>query len=158
MIKQSLAIMALLAFAGCASQNGGMASGPTQTPVQPQAGMQEQVGPVQAELAAYAGSHNYPTSQPTENNLRAAALVNSDQGMVKIYNFGPQPIRDADIWVNKAFVRHVTVIAPGTSVSLEFSNLYNSVGQQFSTRGEHVNSVQVEQGHQLENVMGPVTQ
>lgn len=158
MIKQGLALVALLAMAGCASQSGsqpqaGAGSSPADQSAQatgPGAQM-----PSEAELAAYAGAHQYPATQPAQNNLRAAALVDANQGIIKVYNFGTEPIRDADVWVNQSFVRHVNAIAPGTSVTLKMSNLYNGVGQQFSSRGEHVNLVQIQQGGTLSTLMGP---
>jgi hypothetical protein len=152
MIKQGLALAVLLFVAGCADQAPQSASSSGSQSSQTATSQ----GPTSAELAAYAGSHQYPQSEQAHSDIRAAALVNGD--VIKIYNFGTEPIRDADIWVNRAFVRHVNAIAPGSSVSINTSNLYNAVGQQFSAKGEHVNLVQVERDHSLENLMGPANE
>jgi hypothetical protein len=151
MIKQVVTVAALMALAGCASQ-----SQPQPSATQAQAS--DAQGPTGAELAAYAGSHQYPQTETARSDIRAAAIVNSDQGVIKIYNFGTDAIRDADIWVNRAYVRHVSAIAPGSSAMLRTSNLYNAVGQQFSAKGEHVNLVQVERDHELQTLMGPAAE
>jgi hypothetical protein len=153
MIKQTLALVAILTMAGCANEST--------TPVsQSQAANSQWAsqGQTQAELAAYAGAHRYPSSAQAKDDLRAAAIVNSDQGFLKIYNFGTQPIRDADVWVNQTFVKHIPAIAPGSSAVIQWSNLYNGLGQQFSAQGEHVNLVQIEQDHDLQTLMGPAAQ
>lgn len=154
MLKQGLAVVALLALAGCASDQGG--SQPTASNGSQTSQMAASEGPTSAELAAYAGSHQYPQGEQTHSDIRAAALINGD--MIKIYNFGTDPIRDADVWVNRAYVRHVNAIAPGSSVVIHTTNLYNAVGQQLAQKGDHVNIVQVEQDHTLQTLMGPAPQ
>ena len=153
MLKHGLGLAAVLIMAGCAADQGG-SSQPQAVSVSSQSAAPQP--PSTAELAAYAGSHQYPQNAKAGSELRAAALVNGN--VIKIYNFGTEPIRDADVWVNRAFVRHVSAIAPGSSVVIPMSHLYNSVGQQFSARGEHVNLVQVEQDHTLQNLMGPANE
>jgi hypothetical protein len=153
MFKQCLAAAAMMVMVGCASQ-----SEPTASQAQASQSLTAPQPPGPAELAAYAGSHQYPTGSPARNDLRAAALVNAEQGTLKVYNFGTEPIRDADLWVNQAFVRHIGQVAPGSSVTVQFANLYNGLGQQFSGRGDHVNLVQIEQDHNLQTLMGPVAQ
>ena len=159
MIKQGLALVALAALAGCTAQSG---SQPQATGSSPQSSQMmatgDSQGSNQAELAAYAGAHQYPATQPAKNELRAASIIDASQGVIKIYNFGTEPIRDADVWVNQAYVRHVNAISPGSGVSIPTSQLYNGMGQQFSTRGEHVNQVQIQQDHALYTLMGPVPQ
>jgi exo-beta-1,3-glucanase (GH17 family) len=151
MLKQVITAAALMiGAAGCASQ------APSE-PASTQAQASEQ-GPTSPELAAYAGSHQYPQTETARSDIRAAAIVNADQGVIKIYNFGTDAIRDADVWVNRAYVRHVSAIAPGSSATLRTANLYNAVGQQFSARGEHVNLVQIERDHALQTLMGPVAE
>lgn len=151
MLKHLITAAALMVGAGCASQ------APSE-PASTQAQVSEQQGPTSAELAAYAGSHQYPQTETSRSDIRAAAIVNADHGVIKIYNFGTDAIRDADVWVNRAFVRHVSAIAPGSSATLHTSNLYNAVGQQFSAKGEHVNLVQIERDHALQTLMGPAAE
>lgn len=156
MIKQGLALIALLAIAGCASEGTG--PGPTESQSTP-AQMSESYGGLnRAELAAYAGAHAYPTTMPVKSDLKVAAIVNADQRTIKIYNFGSEPIVDADIWVNQSYVRHVNAIAPGSSVTLPQASLYNSLGQQFAASGDHLNQVQIQLHHSVQNVWGPAAQ
>lgn len=154
MLKQGLAVAALLIMTGCASDQGG--SEPAASSGQQSAQVAAQQPPTTAELAAYAGSHQYPQGEQTRSDIRAAALVNGDT--IKIYNFSTDPIRDADVWVNRAYVRHVNAIAPGSSVAIHTNHLYNGVGQQFAAKGEHVNIVQIEQDHNLQTLMGPAAE
>ena len=151
MLKHILTAAALVTLVGCASQSSAPTDARQSQTAEPQ-------GPTTSELAAYAGSHQYPQSESSRSDIRAAAIVNANQGVIKIYNFGTDAIRDADVWVNRAFVRHVSAIAPGSSVSIRTPDLYNSVGQQFSAKGEHVNQVQVEQDHTLQTLMGPAAE
>ena len=149
MLKQGFMLLAALAVAGCGSDVFGPGD---------QARMTAQA-PTNAELAAYAGSHKYPATQPARDNLKAAAIVDSGRGVIKIYNFSNQPIQDADIWVNNSFVQHVRGIAPASApVTIRFSDLYNSLGQRFSAQNEHVNNVQIETGGNLYSVMGPAAE
>lgn len=155
MLTKSLTLVAILAMVGCASQSSQSPQARSAASQQPASQAQE---PTQEELAAYAGAHPYPTGEPARNDLRAAAIVAADQGVIKIYNFGTDAIRDADVWVNHSFVRHISGIAPGTSISLPMANLYNGLGQPFPSRGEHVNVVQIQQGNTMQTLMGPAAQ
>lgn len=157
MIKSTLALGVMLGLAGCASQPGSQPQANNNGGSQGMMAVEAQ-GPSHVELAAYAGAHPYPANTPAKDDLRAAAIVNLDQGIIKVYNFGTDPIRDADVWVNQSYVRHVNGIAPGGSASVPMSSLYNSLGQQFAARGEHVNLVQVQQDHTLHTLMGPAAQ
>lgn len=153
MLKQGLALAAAIVMAGCVADQGG-SSQPQAVSVSSQNSTSPP--PSTAELAAYAGAHPYPRDIQPRSDIRAAALINGD--LIKIYNFGTEPIRNADIWVNRAFVRHVSAIAPGSSIAIRTTSLYNSVGQQLAAKGEHVNLVQVEQDHSLQNLMGPINE
>jgi hypothetical protein len=154
MFKQGLAIAVLLMLAGCESQS----SAPASNSAVSQSQALPQNSPSPAELAAYAGAHPYPSGLPTRDDLKAAAIVNAEQGFIKIYNFSTESIREADIWINQAFVRHVSAIPPGSSITLQMANLYNGVGQQFSSRGEHVNRVEIQTDHDMQKIWGPAPQ
>ena len=140
MLKQAILVLAAAGLVGCASDQSGRMT--AQAPTAP-------------ELAAYAGAHTYPTTQPAKP-LKAAAIVNRDRGIIKIYNFTSQPIQGADIWVNQAFVQHVNGVAPGSAPAVvRFSDLYNGLGQQFSTQNEQVRTVQIESNGNLYTLEGP---
>ena len=118
--------------------------------------------PTDAELAAYAGSHKYPATQPTTQpakELKAAAIVDRNRGVVKVYNFSDQPIQNADVWINHAYVEHLRGLAPASApVLIRFSDLYNSFGQRFSSQNEQVRTVQVEQNGELYSLLGPAAE
>ena len=143
MLKQSLLLVAAVALVGCESLSGDNNARLTaQAPTAP-------------ELAAYAGAHKYPATQPAKE-LKAAAIVNRDRGTIKIYNFSNQPLQGVDVWVNQSFVQHLNGIAPGSApVVIRFSDLYNGLGQQFSSQNEQVHNVQIESGGNLYNLEGP---
>ena len=143
MLKQSSVLLLAAALVGCASNGNDSARTTAQAPTAP-------------ELAAYAGAHKYPATQPASNDLRAAAIVSRDRGIIKIYNFTNQPVANPDVWVNEAFVQHLPGIAPGSApVVIRFSDLYNGLGQQFSSQNEQVRSVQIESDGKLYTLQGP---
>jgi len=156
MIRHGLAIAVVLMLTGCASQQSSPASNSavsSQAQTPPAA-----TPPAPAELGAYAGSHPYPSSMPTREDLKAAAIVNAEQGLIKIYNFSSDPIREADVWVNQSYVRHVSAIPPNASITIPMIDLYNGVGQMFSARGEHVSRVEIQTDHDMQKLWGPAPQ
>jgi hypothetical protein len=122
----------------------------------PDSGRMANNAPTMPQLAAYAASHPFPTTEPSDH-LRAAAIVNRSNGTIKIYNFSDRPIRDADIWVNKAFVQHVSGIAPNSSVVMPMNQLYDGLGQNFATVNAHVNTVQLQMSNEFYNLEGPAS-
>lgn len=144
MFKRSLLLVAAMAAAGCSSNPFGP-------------GDDSRVvakAPTDAELAAYAGSHKYPSTQPA-SELKAAAIVDRARGVIKIYNFNHRPIQDADVWVNHSYVAHVRGLAPASApVYIRLSDLYNTFGQRFSSQNEQVQSVEIEQSGQLYSLLG----
>lgn len=146
MLRQSLVLLAAVAAAGCGTDMFGPSD----------SGRLAAQAPTGAELAAYAGSRRFPATQPADNSLRAAAIVNHAQGVVKIYNFSDQPIQDADIWVNRSYVEHVRGIAPSSApMTIRFADLYNGLGQRFSSQNGQIRSVQIESNGKLYTLEGP---
>lgn len=141
MLRTSLVLVAAMAVAGCESQNDS-ARVATNAPTVPQ-------------LAAYAGSRQYPTTMPVIDHFRIAAVVNRASGIIKIYNFDSRPVRDANVWVNKTFVQHINGIAPNSSAIIRSGDLYNGLGQSFASLNSPVSVVQVEMDNQLLNAQGP---
>jgi hypothetical protein len=142
MLKQTIVLLGAVALAGCQGAGDQSARMTAQAPTAP-------------ELAAYAGAHRYPATQPARP-LNAAAIVNRDRGIIKIYNFTNQPIQGADIWVNQAFVQHVNGIAPGSAPAvIRFADLYNGLGQQFSSQNEQVRTVRIESSGNVYTLEGP---
>ena len=146
MLKRSLALVGALALAGCGTDM----FGPNDS-----ARLAAQA-PTNAELAAYAGSHKYPTTQPAKDNLKVASIIDPNRGVLKVYNFSNQPIQDGNVWVNQSYVQHIRGIAPGSApVLIREGDLYNNLGQRFSSQQEHVRTVQIETAGNLYTVMGP---
>lgn len=142
MLKQAALLLAAATLIGCESTASDSARLSAQAPTAP-------------ELAAYAGAHKYPSMQASRD-LRAAAIVNRDRGVIKIYNFSSQPLSGVDVWVNQAFVQHLNGIAPGSApVVIRFTDLYNGLGQQFSSQNEQVHVVQLEADGHLYTLEGP---
>jgi len=143
MLKLSLALAAL-ALAGCADMFGSNNSARMAT-----------VAPTGAELAAYAAAHPYPTTMPTNEHFRAAAIVDRANGTIKIYNFDTKPIADATVWVNRSFVQHLNGIAPNSSAVVLINQLYNGMGKSLSSLNEPITIVQLEMNGTLYTLQGP---
>ena len=143
MWKQGATLFAAVALAGCGAMNTDTSRMTAQAPTD-------------AELAAYAGGHKYPATQPAKDDLKAAAIVDRQREVIKIYNFGNRPIESGDVWVNQSFVQHLTGVAPGAAPRvIRFSDLYNGMGQQFSKQNEQVRTVQVQSDGNLYTLQGP---
>ena len=140
MFKQCLVMAAALALAGCETDSARITA----------------QAPTDAELAAFAGGHQYPATQPTKNDLRAVAIVDRSAGLLKLYNFSSRPLDNADVWVNQSYVQHIRGIAPGSApVVIRFRDLYNSLGQRLSSQNEQVHLVQVSASGTLYTLQGP---
>jgi hypothetical protein len=142
---RSILLMCALAAAGCASSNDDSARMSTQALTSPQ-------------LAAYAASHPFPANASASDQLRAAAIVNRSAGTIKVYNFDTKPIRDAEIWVNKAYVQRVSGIAPNSSVLMRFDELYNGLGQSFSSPNGPVSTVHIRMDGTIYALQGPAAE
>jgi len=146
MFKTSLMLTALvgLGLAGCQS-NGDSARLSTNASTVP-------------ELAAYAAAHTYPTTMPAAETVHAAAIVNRSNSTIKIYNFGTRPIREARIWVNKAYVQHINGIASNSSAVIRMDELYNGLGQNFLALNAPVSIVQVQSEDGFYTLLGPAAE
>jgi hypothetical protein len=109
------------------------------------------------ELAAYAASHEFPATRPS-NDLRVAALVSPDRSVIKIYNFTNDPLADVDVWVNGSFAQHIRGLGANGNVVVKTSDLYNHFGKSFASQSEPVSRVQIKVGDSLYNTMGPITE
>jgi hypothetical protein len=134
--------MCALAATGCASSNDDSARMSTQALTGP-------------ELAAYAASHPFPSTANTSDQFKLAAIVNKSAATIKVYNFDNKPVRDAEIWVNKAYVQRVSGIAPNSSALIRFDQLYNGLGQAFSAPNGPVSTVNLRMDGTVYTVQGP---
>jgi hypothetical protein len=109
------------------------------------------------ELAAYAGNARFPQTQPVVEQT-IAAIVSRDKKTLKLYNFGKQPIRNVDVWVNGSFVKRIGGIAPQSNVVISTDEIYNGLGHTLASRGEEVSRVQLADSVRLTTVMGPASE
>ena len=109
------------------------------------------------ELAAYAGNARFPQTQPVMEPT-VAALVSRDNRTLKLYNFGKQPIRNVDVWINGSFVKRIGGIAPQSKVVINTTEIYNGLGHTLASRGEEVSRVQIDDRGRLSTLMGPLAE
>jgi hypothetical protein len=135
-----------LALSGCAGGGGAKSSTDgTNIPNTP------------TELAAYAGNARFPQTQPVVDQT-IAAIISRDKKQLKLYNFGKQPIRNVDVWVNGSFVKRIGGIAPGSNVVISTNEIYNGLGHTLASRGEEVSRVQLADSARLITLMGPASE
>ena len=106
------------------------------------------------QLAAFAAQSQYPTKQAADD-LKVAALVNTDDGTIKLINTTSQALTDTKLWVNGAYVTHVDTIPAQATVTIKRENLYNHDGIPFTKANVAVSKVQLEQGDKFYNLQGP---
>jgi hypothetical protein len=108
------------------------------------------------QLAAYAASVKYPTTQPQELR-QLAATVNSQNTAITLRNFGTRPVTDFNLWVNGAYVMHVDRLEPSGAATFKTENLFNAAGIPLSANAAApIRQVQVETSDgALWNVQGP---
>lgn len=96
-----------------------------------------------AERAAFAASATYPQQQPS-TDLPALALIDRDDGTIRILNPTDQAIRDANVWVNGNFVARVDSIPPHGGVTLRREVFYNPAGRSLSDLTTPATTVQLD--------------
>jgi hypothetical protein len=142
--------LVLLALAAAASVAGCSANGEFNPVGQ---GAEKEMTPTQ--LAAFAATAKYPDTQPL-NGLKVAAIVNRDKGTIKIYNFSGQPIHNARVWINKAYVAKIDGVAPQNKATVEVDKLYGPFGNNFASQKDTpISSVQLQTDEGLFDVEGP---
>jgi hypothetical protein len=106
------------------------------------------------QLAAFAAQSQYPSKQASDD-LRVAALVNREEGTIKIVNSTPQALTDAKLWVNGTYVTHVDTVPARGLVTIKRENLYDQKGISLSKANASINRVQLEMGDKFYNLEGP---
>ena len=106
------------------------------------------------QLAAFAAQSQFPSKQPSDD-LRVAALINKDNGSIKIINTTQQAINDAKLWVNGSFVTHIDTIPAKGVLTVKRENLYDQKGIPFSKANIGISKVQLETSDKLYNLEGP---
>lgn len=144
MLKQTIALAALLSLAGCAGKaEFGADSNRQMTPTQ---------------LAAFAASTEYPREWTARNDMKVAAIVDRDDQSIKLYNFTDQPIRDAKLWVNQSFVGRIDGIAPMSKAVVRGERFYDKMGNSYADQKVEVTRVELQTPDALYNLQGPITE
>jgi hypothetical protein len=110
------------------------------------------------QMAAFAASEDnaYPNQAKASDDLRVAAIVDREDGVVRVYNFTDERISNAKLWVNQQYVYRIPAISPNDSVKISRARLYNSRGASLSREKAPISNVQLQRGDELSNLMGPV--
>jgi hypothetical protein len=106
------------------------------------------------QLAAFAAQSQYPSKQASDD-LRAAALVNREDGTIKIINSTSQALTDTRLWVNGTYVTHVDTVPARGMITIKRENLYDQKGISLSKANASINKVQLEMGDKFYNLEGP---
>ena len=146
MIRTALSIVTAVALAGCSAS----------TSFHPQSSSTR--ADETAQLAAYAATAEYPTRSPAKEDLRAAAVVNRDNGSIRIYNFTDRPLTGANVWINGAYVQRADTIPARGSVALSRNRFFDRSGTNFASGNAPINRVELQFDNDLYMLMGPVYQ
>lgn len=142
-LRTSLAVAGIALLAGCAG-GGGVES--------PFAG---DSGSRQAQLAAYAASTPYPSTQATPAT-HLGAIVNRDDKTLRILNFSDQQVKDGRVWINGAFVHRIQSVPPHSSVTLRLDQFYNNTGRSMKDMSITPENVQLQADGNLYSLQGPL--
>ncbi len=136
MIRYALAGLVMATMVGCSSSGG------IKMPFASK-------GEDRAQLAAYAAATHYTGDVKPSTDLKAAALISPKGDSVKIVNFDDQPIRDANVWINRTFVHKVATIAPHASVDLDRKEFFDASGQDMAKLNSVIHEVELQAGDRL---------
>ena len=136
MIRYALAGLVMATMVGCSS--GGGISMPFASK-----------GEDRAQLAAYAAATHYPGDMKPSSDAKVAALIDAKGDAVRIVNFQDQPIRDANVWINRTFVHKVATIAPHASIELNRKEFFDASGQDMAKLNSVIHDVELQAGDKL---------
>lgn len=143
-------MIAVAGLSGCAANGGkGGSSGSSTASF-------DEMTPTQ--IAAWSATSKYPTTAASSKRLDVFVVVNQSKNVIKAYNTGGEPIRNAKLWVNKTFVAKIDGIAPSAPVLIKTDRLYDSIGNVFAKQTLEVSAVQLEIDGVLHEVHGPVSE
>lgn len=137
--RVAVVALASITLIGCASSNNEY--NPSAKPTQ---------------LAAYAASAKYPTTQAHE--LRQLTVtVDRQNNTITLRNFGVRPLQNFNLWVNGAYVLHVDRLDANGAKTISTGDLFNASGTPLSGMStDSIRLVQVETSDgDLWTVQGP---
>ncbi|HEX5242095.1 MAG TPA: hypothetical protein VFW23_02450 [Tepidisphaeraceae bacterium] len=143
MLRLIAASLSILLIAGCASDNSSSSN----------AGA---TGPTDTERAAYAASAHFPTEAPISSEI--AAVSRPSENAVKLYNFSTRPLRNVNVWINQAFVTHLSGIPARGSVTLNTANFYNALGSSLTKENQGIRQIVINSDEGVYSVMGPLSE
>jgi hypothetical protein len=103
--KATVSGLAMALFAGCAAQDLG------------------QVGDRPREAITYAARAKYPGAAQESDRYKSVAIVDPGKKVLEVYNLSNQTIPATALWVNSAFVRQISPIAPKGHVTVRYVEL-----------------------------------
>jgi hypothetical protein len=141
-VKAAVSGLAMALFAGCAAENVG------------------QVGDRPREAITFAARAKYPGAAQTSDRYKLGAVVDPERKVLDIYNFSSQSIPATAVWVNGAFVRQVSTIAPKGHVTVRYVDLLESGPgtRSFSDLATPMQKVEVQTNDGNYAALGPVNQ
>jgi hypothetical protein len=141
MFRQTLLALAVLAIVGCEAS----------TKLDPFANKSTEP----AQLAAYAATAKYPTDAQPKDGPKVAVLDRDDS--IRLINFGNEPVRNANIWVDGMFVHRIELLPAMGSVTLNKSVFYDGTGRALNKAQSTPMRVTLQEGdNNLFSTLGPV--
>jgi len=139
MLRYAIALLATAALVGCENNGANVAAPRPQT-----------------ELAAYAATAQYPGSGLNDQNPQLGALIEGQDGPIKIINFSNQPLNNVDVWINQSYVYQAQSVAPHATLTIPRNLFYNRSGQSLNNTNTTITSVSLQTGNRVNKVLGPV--
>ena len=113
-------------------------------------------GPTDTERAAYAASVHFPNEAPMTSEIAAVSMPS--EHAIKLYNFSTHPLRNVNVWINQAFVTHLSGIPARGSVTLNTANFYNALGSSLTKENQGIRQVVIKSDEGVYSVMGPLSE
>ena len=109
-------------------------------------------------LATFAAraENAYPEQVKASSDLPIGVIIDKNDGVLHLFNFSDETVRDAKLWVNRDYVFQIHSLPAKDSVSVSRRHIYNSRGVPLSRAGSAISIVQLQRGDELFNLMGPV--
>lgn len=116
-----------------------------------------QVGQAPREAISYAATAKYPGNAKTSPDVHAAAVDNSGNDTLTIYNVGDNTIPASTLWVNGQYVRQIPAIPARASATVGYGELIQAGPgvQTLHQLNQPVTKVELQTSNGLYTVEGP---
>lgn len=154
-MKRRLSLLIPVMLAGCSVSTSFEASPAGQS----DAATSSTADPHAAEYSTWAAraENRYPANAAASDVIRLAVVLNANTNL-ELYNFGPQELKAAKVWINRRYVRPLESLAPGHGIVLPRGSFYNSYSVSLANDQSPVGTIEVQQGDQIYKVLGPVAE